>query len=97
MKWKSSCSPYFGFALADRRPEDSDYTVDVVTRCSVTKDNNGKKTMKVVPLKARGEPVVVSLSLPQVIYFAHFTTADHFISLLSCPFANDVVQPNKTD
>ncbi|CAD6340615.1 unnamed protein product [Miscanthus lutarioriparius] len=50
----------------DRRPEDSDYTVDVLTRCSVTKDNNGKKTMKVVPLKARGEPVVVSLPLSQI-------------------------------
>ncbi|XP_066375802.1 DExH-box ATP-dependent RNA helicase DExH9-like [Miscanthus floridulus] len=50
----------------DRRPEDSDYRVDVLTRCSVTKDNNGKKTMKVVPLKARGEPVVVSLSLSQI-------------------------------
>jgi hypothetical protein len=97
LKWKSSCSPYFGFALPDRRPEDSDYTVDVLTRCSVTKDNNGKKTMKVVPLKARGEPVVVSLPLSQVIYFAHFTAADHFISLLSCPFANDGVQLNKTD
>lgn len=50
----------------DKRPEDSDYTVDVLTRCSVTKDNSGKKTMKVVPLKARGEPVVVSLSLSQI-------------------------------
>uniref|UniRef100_A0A804R1A1 DExH-box ATP-dependent RNA helicase DExH9 n=1 Tax=Zea mays TaxID=4577 RepID=A0A804R1A1_MAIZE len=31
----------------DKRPEDSDYTVDVLTRCSVTKDNSGKKTMKI--------------------------------------------------
>ncbi|KAL6609720.1 hypothetical protein ACP70R_039689 [Stipagrostis hirtigluma subsp. patula] len=50
----------------DRRPEDSDYTVDVLTRYSVNKDNSGKKTMKVVPLKERGEPVVVSLPLSQI-------------------------------
>ncbi|AQL02692.1 DExH-box ATP-dependent RNA helicase DExH9 [Zea mays] len=61
-----SLNSFSGFVLADKRPEDSDYTVDVLTRCSVTKDNSGKKTMKVVPLKARGEPVVVSLSLSQI-------------------------------
>ncbi|XP_040385381.1 DExH-box ATP-dependent RNA helicase DExH9 isoform X2 [Oryza brachyantha] len=50
----------------DRRPEDSDYTVDVLTRCSVTKDKSGKKTMKIIPLKERGEPVVISLPLSQI-------------------------------
>ncbi|KAG8094167.1 hypothetical protein GUJ93_ZPchr0012g22126 [Zizania palustris] len=50
----------------DRRPEDSDYTVDVLTRCSVNKDKNGKKAMKIVPLKDRGEPLVISLSLSQI-------------------------------
>ncbi|RCV19781.1 hypothetical protein SEVIR_4G003900v4 [Setaria viridis] len=50
----------------DRRPEDSDYTVDVLTRCSVSKDSSGKKAMKIVPLKERGEPVVISLPLSQV-------------------------------
>uniref|UniRef100_A0A0D9XYG8 Helicase ATP-binding domain-containing protein n=1 Tax=Leersia perrieri TaxID=77586 RepID=A0A0D9XYG8_9ORYZ len=50
----------------DRRPEDSDYTVDVLTRCTVSKDNTGKKTMKIVSLKDRGEPVVVSLPLSQI-------------------------------
>ncbi|KAK3153192.1 hypothetical protein QOZ80_2BG0169060 [Eleusine coracana subsp. coracana] len=50
----------------DRRPEDSDYTVDVLTRCSVNKDSSGKKTMKTIPLKERGEPVVVSLPLSQI-------------------------------
>ncbi|KAJ1257530.1 hypothetical protein BS78_10G003100 [Paspalum vaginatum] len=50
----------------DRRPEDSDYTVDVLTRCSVTKDNSGKKTMKIVSLRGRGDPVVVSLPLSQI-------------------------------
>jgi len=53
-------------ALADRRPEDSDYTVDVLTRCSVMKDSSGKKTMKIIPLKERGEPVVISLPLSQI-------------------------------
>ncbi|XP_062200642.1 DExH-box ATP-dependent RNA helicase DExH9 [Phragmites australis] len=50
----------------DRRPEDSDYTVDILTRCSVNKDNSGKKTTKIVPLKERGEPVVISLPLSQI-------------------------------
>nr|CAB3466687.1 unnamed protein product [Digitaria exilis]CAB3469175.1 unnamed protein product [Digitaria exilis]CAB3469180.1 unnamed protein product [Digitaria exilis] len=50
----------------DRRPEDSDYTVDVLTRCSVSKDSSGKKVMKIVPLKGRGEPVVISLPLSQI-------------------------------
>nr|CAB3469201.1 unnamed protein product [Digitaria exilis] len=48
-----------------RRPEDSDYTVDVLTRCSVSKDCSGKKAMKIVPPKERGEPVVISLPLSQ--------------------------------
>ncbi|CAN6202857.1 unnamed protein product [Urochloa humidicola] len=50
----------------ERRPEDSDYTVDVLTRCTVSKDSSGKKTMKIVHLKERGEPVVISLPLSQI-------------------------------
>ncbi|KAF0888097.1 hypothetical protein E2562_010805 [Oryza meyeriana var. granulata] len=50
----------------DKRPEDSDYTVDVLTRCSVSKDKSGKKIMKIVPLKDHGEPVVISLPLSQI-------------------------------
>ncbi|KAM0903507.1 hypothetical protein ACQ4PT_018607 [Festuca glaucescens] len=50
----------------DRRPEDYDYTVDVLTRCSVNKDISGKKIMKIIPLKSRGEPVVISLPLSQI-------------------------------
>ena len=53
-----------GVALAGRRPEDSDYTVDVLSRCSGSKDSSGKKTMKFIPLKGRGEPVVISPPLP---------------------------------
>ena len=77
-----------GLALADRRPEDSDYTVDVLTRCSVSKDSSGKKTMKIIPLKERGEPVVISLPLSQVIYFAQFSSEVFALSfcLLICLF-----------
>lgn len=67
-------APNFWFCSSDTRPDDSDYTVDVLTRCSVSKDISGKKTMKIVPLKERGEPVVISLPLLQVIYFAHIAS-----------------------
>ncbi|XP_064952831.1 DExH-box ATP-dependent RNA helicase DExH9-like isoform X1 [Musa acuminata AAA Group] len=49
----------------DRRPEDANYTCDVLTRCFVNKEGM-KKTTKIVPLNERGEPVVVSLPLSQV-------------------------------
>jgi len=49
---------------AGRRPEDSDYTVDVLSKCSGSKDSSGKKTMKFIPLKEHGEPVVISPPLP---------------------------------
>jgi hypothetical protein len=78
-----------GRALADRRPEDYDYRVDVLTRCSVSKDSSGKKTMKIIPLKQRGEPVVISLPLSQVIYFAHFSSEVFVLSfylVLNCLF-----------
>ncbi|KAH0883993.1 hypothetical protein HID58_060089 [Brassica napus] len=42
------------------RPEDANYTVDVLTRCMVSRDGAGKKKSKLVPFKQRGEPVVVS-------------------------------------
>jgi len=77
-----------GLALADRRPEDSDYTVDVLTRCSVMKDSSGKKTMKIIPLKERGEPVVISLPLSQVTL--HISVVKFLsyrsISVLNCLF-----------
>lgn len=50
---------------ANRKPEDADYTVDVLTRCVVSKDGIGKKTIKIVPFKEPGEPVVVSVPLSQ--------------------------------
>lgn len=49
-----------------RRPEDANYTVDVLTRCMVSKDGVGKKKVKAVPIKERGEPVVVTVPLSQI-------------------------------
>ncbi|KAF3599321.1 hypothetical protein F2Q69_00036585 [Brassica cretica] len=50
----------------NRRPEDANYTVDVLTRCLVSRDGAGKKKIKPVPFKERGEPVVVSVPLSQI-------------------------------
>ncbi|KAL6012016.1 Exosome RNA helicase MTR4 [Asimina triloba] len=51
---------------ASRRPEDANYTIDVLTRCMVDKDAVGKKSIKIVPLREPGEPIVVSLPISQV-------------------------------
>lgn len=51
---------------ASRKPEDANYTVDVLTRCVVSKIEAGKKTIKMVPLKEPGEPVVISIPISQI-------------------------------
>ncbi|GJW35310.1 DExH-box ATP-dependent RNA helicase DExH9 isoform X1 [Tanacetum coccineum] len=51
---------------ANRSPEDANYTIDILTRCVVSKDELSKKTIKIVPLKERGEPVVVSVPTSQI-------------------------------
>lgn len=51
---------------ASKKPEDSNYTVAVLTRCVVNGDGNAKKTVKIVPLEEPGEPFVISVSLSQV-------------------------------
>ncbi|XP_059313490.1 DExH-box ATP-dependent RNA helicase DExH9 [Lycium ferocissimum] len=51
---------------ANKKPEDANYTLDVLTRCIVQKDEVGRKTIKVVQLKDTGEPAVVSLPLSQI-------------------------------
>lgn len=48
------------------KPDDANYTVDVLTRCVVRKDRIGKKSIKIVPLKELGEPVVVTIPISQV-------------------------------
>lgn len=50
----------------DKRPEDSQYTVDVLTRCVVVKEAGTKKSIKIVHLKDQGEPVVVSVPLSRI-------------------------------
>ncbi|KAJ8529724.1 hypothetical protein K7X08_036559 [Anisodus acutangulus] len=51
---------------ANKKPEDANYTIDVLTRCIVQKDEVGRKTIKIVRLKDAGEPAVVSLPLSQI-------------------------------
>lgn len=51
---------------ANIKPEDASYKVDILTRCVVTKDKLGKKSVEIVPLKERGEPIVVSIPISQV-------------------------------
>ncbi|KAL6178940.1 hypothetical protein ACLB2K_050457 [Fragaria x ananassa] len=51
---------------AVKKPEDSNYTVDVLTRCVVSTNAVAKKTLKIVPLKEPGEPGVVSVSISQI-------------------------------
>ncbi|GLT34116.1 hypothetical protein SLA2020_086570 [Shorea laevis] len=51
---------------ASIRPENANYALNVLTRCVVTKDGVSKKTIKILPLKEHGEPLVVSIPLSQV-------------------------------
>ncbi|KAA8545426.1 hypothetical protein F0562_020210 [Nyssa sinensis] len=51
---------------ASRKPEDANYTVDVLTRCGVRKGEVAKKTIKIVPLKEPGEPIVVSVPISEI-------------------------------
>ncbi|CAH9111761.1 unnamed protein product [Cuscuta epithymum] len=50
----------------DKKPEDANYSVDILTRCVVHKDELGKKTSKVVPLKDSGEAAVASIPLSRI-------------------------------
>ncbi|XP_022147197.1 DExH-box ATP-dependent RNA helicase DExH9 [Momordica charantia] len=51
---------------ASTKPESAKYTVDVLTRCVVSKDGIGKKIVKIVQLKEHGEPHVVSIPISQI-------------------------------
>ncbi|KAL6990835.1 Exosome RNA helicase MTR4 [Sarracenia purpurea var. burkii] len=51
---------------ANRKPEDANYTVHVLTRCAVHNGEVGKKTIEIVPLKERGDPVVISVPISQI-------------------------------
>ncbi|KAJ8422625.1 hypothetical protein Cgig2_031561 [Carnegiea gigantea] len=52
---------------ANKKPEDASYTVDVLTRCMVSREKGGKRTTKIIPLKEPGEPFVVSIPLSQAM------------------------------
>lgn len=60
------------FSLLDKGPEDSEYTVDVLTRCTSNKEAGAKTAAKIVPINDPGEPVVISIPLSQVIISAFF-------------------------
>lgn len=51
---------------ANKKPEDASYSVDVLTRCMVSREGGGKRTTKIIPLKQPGEPFVVSIPLSQI-------------------------------
>lgn len=51
---------------ANKKPEDANYTIDVLTRCAVHRDEGGRKKIKIIPLKEHGEPVVVSVPISQI-------------------------------
>ncbi|XP_041998111.1 DExH-box ATP-dependent RNA helicase DExH9-like isoform X2 [Salvia splendens] len=51
---------------ANKKPEEASYTVDILTRCRVHKDEIAKKTIRIVPLKEPGEPAVISVPISQI-------------------------------
>ncbi|KAJ4776797.1 ATP-dependent RNA helicase [Rhynchospora pubera] len=50
----------------DKKPEDSEYTVDILTRCASNKEAGAKPPAKIVPVNDPGEPVVISIPLSQI-------------------------------
>ncbi|KAG2247299.1 hypothetical protein Bca52824_086927 [Brassica carinata] len=56
-------------------------TVDVLTRCLVSRDGAGKKKIKPVPFKERGEPVVVSVPLSQSLSSAIMNIPKDYLQL----------------
>ncbi|KAF3324786.1 superkiller viralicidic activity 2-like 2 [Carex littledalei] len=50
----------------DKGPEDSEYTVDVLTRSTLNKEAGAKTPAKIVSVNDSGEPVVISIPLSQI-------------------------------
>ncbi|KAF8405647.1 hypothetical protein HHK36_007723 [Tetracentron sinense] len=69
---------------ASGKPEDANYTVDVLTRCVVS-NGVSKKSIKIIPLKEPGEPAVVSISIAQakslILFFNLFL---YFLGMKTC-------------
>lgn len=51
---------------ANKKPEDSSYMVDVLTRCRMQKDELAKNTIRIIPIKEPGEAAVISIPLSQI-------------------------------
>ncbi|KAL3651514.1 Exosome RNA helicase MTR4 [Castilleja foliolosa] len=51
---------------ANKKPENASYTLDILTRCRVHKDEIAKKTMSILPLKEPGEPAVITIPISQI-------------------------------
>ncbi|KAL2926648.1 DExH-box ATP-dependent RNA helicase DExH9 [Bienertia sinuspersici] len=49
-----------------KKPEDANYTIDVLARCMVSGEDGAEKVTKIVPLRDPGEPVVVSIPLSKI-------------------------------
>lgn len=89
---------------AVKKPEDSNYIVDVLTRCVVSTNGAGKRTLKIVPLKEPGEPVVVSISISQVIYlyfssvfiykYIYFASSFHFLGFFCLLISSKLLTSN---
>ncbi|XP_043722234.1 DExH-box ATP-dependent RNA helicase DExH9-like [Telopea speciosissima] len=54
----------------NRKPEDANYKVEVLARCMVNKEGVSKKSIRIVPLKDSGEPIVISIPLAQIDSFS---------------------------
>lgn len=52
--------------VEDKRTENSQYKIDVLTRCVVFKEAGAKKSIKIVHLKEQGEAAVISVPLSQI-------------------------------
>lgn len=71
---------------ANKKPEDASYTVDILTRCMVRKDEVGKRTIRIVPLKDPGEPAVISVPISQAKFLNYLYLQSSLINIWSDGF-----------
>ncbi|XP_073123860.1 DExH-box ATP-dependent RNA helicase DExH9 isoform X2 [Henckelia pumila] len=53
-----------------KKPEDSSYMVDVLTRCRLQKNELAKKTIRILPIKEPGEAAVISIPLSLIDFLS---------------------------
>eukprot|EP01018_Ginkgo_biloba_P013880 Gb_31984 [translate_table: standard] len=63
------------------RPEDAQYTIDILAKCPANKDDGRGKIVKTVPLTDPGEPLVVAVPLSQILASCFFRYTMHIDSL----------------